>query len=586
MGLVWRARDLVLHREVALKEVRPPDPALAEYDPERARELRARVLREARALARIDHPNVVTIHHIVDSGEHAYPWLVMELVPGGSLQDRLNRGVLTPQEAARVGRGVLAGLRAAHAADIQHRDIKPANVLLRPDGRPVLTDFGIAAIRDSAALTVTGSVIGTPDYMAPERVSGQDGGPAADLWSLALMLYESVEGHHPLRRANPLATFAAVLSEEVPPPSKAGPLTAALTAVLVRDPEARPDAGTLEALLATAEAEAAAPSAPGTPTSYPLAPPARTPSSSASASAPVPDSVSPPSPPRPTPMWRRRVPVYAAAVVAMSLGGVLLWNLLPGDGDDTNSSGGGKSTGSRTAGANDGQKITIGIKFDQPGLGLKDGKGGYKGFDVDVATYIARALGHDPDDITWKEAGASEREEMLVRGEVDFIVATYVMNDRRKGEVDFVGPYLVARQDILMRVDDMSIARAADLNGKKVCSVVGSSSLRNLETKVAPEALIEERDSFTRCLTDLNNRAVDAVTTDDALLAGYAAQNPDKYRLGGFRLTEERYGIGIRQESHLKAGIETALEKMQADGSWKKAVDKHLPLLRRDTPLA
>lgn len=148
MGTVWRAHDVVLDRAVALKEVRPPDPGLAEYDPEAAALLRARVLREARALARVDHPNVVTIHHVVDGPQYTYPWLVMELVTGGSLADLLARGPMEPRAAARLGRGILGALRAAHAAGIQHRDVKPANVLLRPDGRPVLTDFGIAAIRE------------------------------------------------------------------------------------------------------------------------------------------------------------------------------------------------------------------------------------------------------------------------------------------------------------------------------------------------------------------------------------------------------------------------------------------------------
>lgn len=175
MGTVWRARDVVLDRAVALKEVRPSDPGLAEFDPQGAALLRARVLREARALARVDHPNVVTIHHVVDGGEHTYPWLVMELVTGGSLQDRLGKGPLTPVAAARLGREVLAALRAAHDVGIQHRDVKPANVLLRPDHRPVLTDFGIAAIRESTALTATGSIIGTPDYMAPERIARRRG---------------------------------------------------------------------------------------------------------------------------------------------------------------------------------------------------------------------------------------------------------------------------------------------------------------------------------------------------------------------------------------------------------------------------
>ncbi|WP_426368687.1 serine/threonine-protein kinase [Streptomyces sp. E-08] len=249
MGTVWRARDLALHRDVAVKEVRPPDPAMAEHDVEGARTLRARVLREARALARIDHPNVVTIHHIVDAGEGTYPWLVMELVTGGSLQDRLERGTLTPAEAAVLGRELLSALRAAHERDIEHRDVKPANVLLRPDGRPVLTDFGIAAIRESTVLTASGSIIGSPDYMAPERIRGGASGPAADLWSLAMLLYVAVEGHHPLRRANTLATLAAVLSDDVPPPRRAGALTGVLTRLLVRDPAARPDADALDRAL-------------------------------------------------------------------------------------------------------------------------------------------------------------------------------------------------------------------------------------------------------------------------------------------------------------------------------------------------
>ncbi|MGW7229482.1 serine/threonine-protein kinase [Streptomyces cyaneofuscatus] len=252
MGMVWRAHDEALHRDVALKEVRPPDPALAEYDPEGARTLRARVLREARALARLDHPNVVTVHHIVDPGEDGYPWIVMELVAGSSLHDRLAEGPMDPAEAADLGRGILSALNAAHASGIQHRDVKPANVLLRTDGRPVLTDFGIAAIRESTSLTMTGALIGSPDYIAPERIRGTEGDPSSDLWSLGMMLYVAVEGHHPLRKATTLATLAAVLDEEVPPPVRAGALTPVLTALLTRDIPARPDAGTLDRMLAEA----------------------------------------------------------------------------------------------------------------------------------------------------------------------------------------------------------------------------------------------------------------------------------------------------------------------------------------------
>lgn len=336
MGMVWRATDLVLRRSVAIKEVRPSDPGLAEYDPEAARLLRERVLREARALARVDHPNVVTIHHIVDGGPGTYPWIVMELVTGGSLADRLARGPMHPAEAARMGREVLAALQAAHAAGIEHRDVKPANVLLRPDGRPVLTDFGIAAVREATALTATGSVIGTPDYMAPERVSGKDGGPAADLWSLAMMLYVAVEGHHPLRRGTTLATLAAVLAEDVPPPVQAGPLTDVLSRVLVRDPGARPDARQLDRMLAEAARQ---PDRTESPTSFPLRPPA----------APPRDTVPHPAAPAP---GRRRWTLLVLPTAGIALAGALVWTQLPGTGTHANGPKGSGTT-SATASAPD-----------------------------------------------------------------------------------------------------------------------------------------------------------------------------------------------------------------------------------------
>lgn len=370
MGTVWRAHDVVLDRAVALKEVRPPDPGLAEYDPEAAALLRARVLREARALARVDHPNVVTIHHVVDGPQYTYPWLVMELVTGGSLADLLARGPMEPRAAARLGRGILGALRAAHAAGIQHRDVKPANVLLRPDGRPVLTDFGIAAIRESTALTQTGSLIGTADFMAPERISGGQGGPESDLWSLAMMLYVAVENHHPLRRENTLATLAAMLYEELPPPRRAGVLTPLLTAVLVKDPARRPDAAVMDTMLAEAEREpeptpepTPAPHTPfaqgsGTATSFPLAPPAApappaptfahpyTPSNGAGSGPAAGPHTAVVDPRRRTGTRRRvRRAVLGSSIASTVLVGAVLWNVLqPGDDD-------GRAQGSASSGA-------------------------------------------------------------------------------------------------------------------------------------------------------------------------------------------------------------------------------------------
>ncbi|MFJ3723132.1 serine/threonine-protein kinase [Streptomyces sp. NPDC090045] len=274
MGTVWRARDIALHREVALKEVRPPDPATAAAQPGLADQLRERAVREARALARLAHPHVVTIHHIVEPAEGAdgHPWIVMEMVRGGSLYDRLESGPMPPAEAVRLGLDVLSALRAAHAEGILHRDVKPANVLLRPDGSAVLTDFGIAALHDSTGLTATGVLIGSPEYIAPERVRGEEGLAASDLWSLGMLLYVAAEGANPLRRATSLATVVAVLDEPIPAPVRSGPLGPVLERLLVRDPAARPDGAQLEQLLRDASAALGSGTVPG-PGPAPVVPP-------------------------------------------------------------------------------------------------------------------------------------------------------------------------------------------------------------------------------------------------------------------------------------------------------------------------
>ncbi|MFE0700701.1 glutamate ABC transporter substrate-binding protein [Streptomyces sp. NPDC058872] len=225
----------------------------------------------------------------------------------------------------------------------------------------------------------------------------------------------------------------------------------------------------------------------------------------------------------------------------------------------------------------DGDTITVGIKFDQPGLGLKTPDGTYTGFDVDVATYVAKELGHDPSDIVWKEAKSADRETLLQRGDVDFIAASYSINDERAKKVDFAGPYLLAHQDVLIRADDDSIKQPSDLNDKKLCSVTGSTSAQNVKTRLAPDAQLQEYGGYSECLTGLENGVIDAVTTDDSILAGYAAQDQfkGKFKLGGFEMSNENYGIGVQKGSELKDKINAALEKMVADGSWDAAVEKN-----------
>ncbi|MFJ3287491.1 protein kinase [Streptomyces sp. NPDC086669] len=248
MGRVWRAVDEMLDRLVAVKEMR-----IDGLDAEDTRTRRERTLREARATARIDHPHVVRVYDVVDEGEHL--WIVMELVAGRSLERvTAEDGPLGPAETARIGLGLVAALRQVHARGVLHRDIKPGNVLVETDavrgrGRVVLTDFGIAAIQDAKALTMVGMLVGSPDYMAPERISGRPQGPPSDVWSLGATLCAALAGRSPFSRETTLATLHAVLYEEPELPAAAGPLRPVLTALLQKDPLSRPDLDALETSL-------------------------------------------------------------------------------------------------------------------------------------------------------------------------------------------------------------------------------------------------------------------------------------------------------------------------------------------------
>ncbi|WP_326576381.1 glutamate ABC transporter substrate-binding protein [Streptomyces sp. NBC_00487] len=223
-----------------------------------------------------------------------------------------------------------------------------------------------------------------------------------------------------------------------------------------------------------------------------------------------------------------------------------------------------------------GGKVTIGIKVDQPGLG-QETPDGYEGFDVDVATYVAKELGYDEKDIEFKEAPSAERENLLRRGDVDFIVATYSITDERKEKVSFAGPYFLAHQDLLVRADD-NVTKGDDLNGKKLCSVTGSTSAQNVKNDFAPKAQLQEYGGYSECLSGLESGAVDALTTDDSILAGYAAQEQykGKFKLAGLNLSDENYGIGIKKgDTDLQGKINKALEKMVEDGSWEKSVKEN-----------
>ena len=256
MGTVWRARDEMLDREVAVKEV-----LLRQDLGDREREERhRRTLREARASARLNHPGVVTVHDVVDEDDR--PWIVMELVRARSLQEIVDSdGTLPPRRVAGIGRQVVSALRAAHATGILHRDVKPANVLITDEGRAVLTDFGIAQVAGDATLTQTGLLVGSPAYMAPERVKGERAIPASDLWALGATLYTACEGRPPHHRSDAMAVLAAVMTQEAPPPRNAGPLAPVLHGLLRPDPVERLRGDQAEEMLRQV-AEGGAPSVP------------------------------------------------------------------------------------------------------------------------------------------------------------------------------------------------------------------------------------------------------------------------------------------------------------------------------------
>ncbi|MGW1951605.1 glutamate ABC transporter substrate-binding protein [Streptomyces sp. NPDC001920] len=262
-------------------------------------------------------------------------------------------------------------------------------------------------------------------------------------------------------------------------------------------------------------------------------------------------------------MKLRKVSAAAAAAVVLSLTATACGG---GDGDNEGGSGSGG-----------GDKIKIGIKYDQPGLGLKEPDGSFSGFDVDVATYVAKELGYDADQIEFVETKTPDRENALKRGDVKFIAATYSITDERKKSVDFAGPYLLAHQDLLVKADS-DITEATDLNGKNLCSVTGSTSAQNVKNDFAPKANLQERSGYSECISSLQSGAVDALTTDDSILAGFASQEQYKgqFKLVGLKLSNENYGIGVQKgDTETLNKINAALEKMVSSKAWDKAVTEN-----------
>ncbi|MDX8050381.1 glutamate ABC transporter substrate-binding protein [Lentzea sp. BCCO 10_0798] len=237
--------------------------------------------------------------------------------------------------------------------------------------------------------------------------------------------------------------------------------------------------------------------------------------------------------------------------------------------------GGGSGMASKVSSSD---RMVIAVSYDQPGMAVRRLDGSYRGFDVDVAKYIANELGVKEENITWKEAQPGNRETLLTSGEADMVVSTYSITDKRKQIVDFVGPYFVAGQDLLVRMNESRIEGPKSLNASlRLCSTAGSTSAEYVRDQFAKDVKMVEYAKFSDCVTALLAENVDAVTTDDVLLAGYAAQNPELLRVVGDPFSKEEYGVGLhRDDPSSKAKVQAALQKMIDTGAWRKSLEVNI----------
>ncbi|HEV3505719.1 MAG TPA: glutamate ABC transporter substrate-binding protein [Actinomycetes bacterium] len=256
-----------------------------------------------------------------------------------------------------------------------------------------------------------------------------------------------------------------------------------------------------------------------------------------------------------------------------------------GDGGGQVNEGASFAEGTTMARLKEAGKVTVGTKFDQPLFGLKNLEGKPEGFDVEIAKLIAGEMGIAADNITWVETVSANREPFIQQGKVDFVVATYTINDERKQVVDFAGPYYEAGQDIMVaKGNPEGIGGPDDLAGKKVCSVTGSTPAENIRENY-PEADLTEFDVYSKCAEALKNGQVQAVTTDNVILLGLISQDPEAFELVDKPFTKEPYGIGLKKgDTEFRNFINDTLEKIEQDGRWKAAWDATAGKVAPGTP--
>ncbi|MEU9603266.1 serine/threonine-protein kinase [Streptomyces sp. NPDC048057] len=589
MGEVWKARDLRLRRFVAVKGLLDRNAMTA--DTQAAAMARAR--REAEAIAKIEHPNVVTVHDQVETDNQV--WIVMKLLDAGSLASLLRaQQVLAVPRAAHIGHQILKGLAAVHAESVVHRDVKPGNVLVRDDGHVILVDFGIATFEGATPLTRSGSVIGTPPYMAPELFAPGSRGPtpASDLWALGITLYQMVEGRLPFAGSEVWEVQQSILESPHPTLQYAGPLTPVIQGLLHPDPHERLDAATADAMLR--EVLAAPP--PPTPAK------AVTPPAPVHGSEPEPRGTgsaerSRPAPPPAEPAGnrlrsalRKRPKALAAALCAVLLA-TAGWFVTNGsdagekdkDGSATGSDGRGGGAATQTWKQTH-PKLRIGVKDDQPGLSerVKGEKDAYAGYDIDVAYAVAHHMGYtNRDDVELVPVTTENRSSYLKNKSVDLVIASYSI--RKDREVDFAGPYYTAGRGFLVREKSSkyTINDSSDLKkeGVEVCTA-RDSTYGTVLPDLGFTMMKSPPATYQRCLEQLLDKRTDvyAVASDDVILAGYAKKNPGKVRrLDNIKGTED-YGVAMLPgQPVLKAEVCSAVRKVLADkAGWELMYRKNL----------
>ncbi|WP_097990844.1 serine/threonine-protein kinase [Streptomyces sp. f51] len=599
MGEVWKAHDRRLNRYVAVKGLLDRNamtPGTQATAMQRAR-------REAEAIAKIEHLNVVTVHDQVETDHQV--WIVMKLLEARSLADLLSRGgVLAVPRAATIGLQVLQGLRAVHAASVVHRDVKPGNVLVRDDGLAILVDFGIATFEGADRVTRTGSVIGTPSYLAPELFAPASPGPtpASDLWALGVTLYEAVEGRVPFAGHEVWEVQENVRQSPDPVLRYAGPLAPVIQGLLITDPRERLDAATAEAMLREVLDDPALPGAGAAAAATHPPTEVSTPDPSTPPTPVLRTAVRPSEPVVPAPAASGRRSQYrswqvAAAVVCVALLAGAGWLVAQGDGEDGRQderSGAAEGQGQAGSGSQERWKDThptleIGVKDDQPGLSKFDRKTRtYRGYDIDLAYAIAESMGYGKGEVAFTTVATDYRSTALKTKQVDLVIASYSITDDRKTagpdgySVDFAGPYYEASRGFLVREKSAkyTINDSSDLRdlGVEVCTARESTYEKALPKQGFTMAK-SQPNTYQDCLDKLLDPESDvyAVASDDIILAGYVEANPGKVRRLENIQGAEGYGVAMRPGTPtLKREVCSALRTILAGRVWEDMYKENL----------